>query len=77
MRVLAPRRRVVCGLASFSVLVLRMSMRQMTSCINKALNECSDRYQQGREKKHWMNRDAESYSESNQQRRRRWFDSVH
>jgi len=54
-----------------------MSMRQMAGCINKALNERSDRYQQGREKKHWMHRDAESDSESNQQSRRRWLGSGH
>jgi hypothetical protein len=54
-----------------------MSMRQMAGCINKALNERSDRYQQGREKKHWMHRDAESDSESSQQSCRGWFGSGH
>ena len=52
-------------------------MRQMAGCINKALNERSYRYQQGREKKHWMNGDAETDSESNQQSRIRWFGSDH
>jgi hypothetical protein len=42
-----------------------MSMRQMAGCINKALNERSDRYQQAREKEHWMHRDTETDSESN------------
>ena len=37
-----------------------MSMRQVTGCINQALNERSDCYQQSREKEHWMNRDAET-----------------
>ena len=50
-----------------------MSMRQMASCINKALNERSDRYQQGYEKKHWMHRDAETDCESRQQSCGRWF----
>jgi hypothetical protein len=43
-----------------------MSMCQMAGCINKALNERSDRYQQSREKEHWMDGDAEPDSESNQ-----------
>ena len=50
-----------------------MSMRQMASCVNQALNECSDRYQQCREKKHWMHRYTETNSESNQQSGSRWF----
>lgn len=54
-----------------------MSMRQVAGYINEALYECSDRNQQGYEKKHRMNRDAKSDSESNQQRRRRWFGSGH
>ena len=35
-------------------------MRQMAGCINKALNERSNRYQQSREKKHRVNGDAET-----------------
>jgi hypothetical protein len=54
-----------------------MSMRQMAGCINKALNERSDRYQQSCEKKHRMNGNAETDSESNQQSRSRWFGSAH
>jgi hypothetical protein len=43
-----------------------MPTRQMAGCINKALNERSDRYQQGREKEHSMDRNAKANSESNQ-----------
>ena len=41
-------------------------MRQMAGCINKALNERSDRYQRRGQKEHWMDRDAQADSESNQ-----------
>jgi hypothetical protein len=53
-----------------------MSMRQMAGCINKALNERSDRYQQAREKEHWMHRDAQADCERDQQSCRRWFDDC-
>ena len=50
-----------------------MSMRQVTGCINQALNERSDCNQQSREKEHWMNRYTKTNSESNQYSRSRWF----
>jgi hypothetical protein len=40
-----------------------MSMRQMAGCINKALNQRGDRYQQSGEKEYWMDDDAEPDSE--------------
>jgi hypothetical protein len=49
-------------------------MRQMAGCINKALNESSNRYQQSREQEHWMHRDAQADRERDQQSCRRWFD---
>jgi hypothetical protein len=60
-------------IASF---VSRMPMRQVAHCMNKALNERGDRYQQSRKKKHRMDRDAETDCESDQQRCRRWFGSC-
>jgi hypothetical protein len=51
-------------------------MRQMSGCINKALNERSDRYQHGREKEHWMHRNAQADCERNQQSCRRRFDDC-
>jgi hypothetical protein len=44
--------------------ISRMPMRQVASCINKALNERSNSYHQGREKEHGMNSDAEPNCES-------------
>jgi len=54
-----------------------MAMRQIADCVNQALDEGSDCYEQGREKEPRMHRDAQSDYESNQQRRSRWFGSGH
>jgi hypothetical protein len=53
-----------------------MPMRQVAHCINKALNERSDCYQQSREKEHWVDRDAEADCESHQQSGRHWFENC-
>ena len=58
-------------LMSFYLVASRMSMRQMAGCINKALNERSNRYQQGREEEHWMHRDAQVGRQGPRRRRPR------
>src|SRR4029453_15923233 len=57
----------------FILVISRMTKRQMTHCINKALNERSDCDQQSREKEHWMNYNAEPDCERRQQSCRNWF----
>jgi hypothetical protein len=54
-----------------------MPMPHLAGCIDETLNERSECYEQSREKKYWMDGDADSYSQRNQQSRRRWFDSGH
>jgi len=49
-------------LMGFYLVASRMSMRQMAGCIDSTFNERSECYEQSREKKHWMDSDAESYS---------------
>ena len=51
-------------------------MRQMAGCINKALNERSNRYQQGCKEEHWMHRDTEADCQRDQHSCRRWFDDC-
>jgi hypothetical protein len=53
-----------------------MPMRQLAGCVNNGFNKRGDRYQQSREKKHWMHRDAETDCESDQQGRRRWLENC-
>lgn len=51
-------------------------MRQVAGCINKALNERSDHYQQSRKKEHWMHRDTDTDCERDHQSRPRWFENC-
>jgi hypothetical protein len=73
---LATGRRIARQFALLSRSISWMSMHQMAGCISKALNERSDRYQQGREEEHCMCRDTQADCERDQQSCIRWFDEC-